>query len=412
MSTNQQKLIALGDRVLATTYGRLPVVLVGGEGSRVWDADGKSYVDFVGGIAVDVLGHSHPAVVRAIREQAGTLIHVSNLYYIEPQIRLADLLVRHSFADRVFFCNSGAEANEAAIKLARKYAHDTGHPGRFHVLSAVGSFHGRTLAALAATGQPKYHQGFEPLPDGFRHVPYGDVEALAAAMDERVCAVLLEVVQAEGGVRVAPDGYLVAVRRLCDERGVLLVFDEVQTGVGRTGRLWAHEHFGVAPDIMTLAKGLAGGVPIGAMLAREAVAKVLGPGSHASTFGGNPLATAAGVAVLGTLLEERLVERAAEVGAYFLQQLRQLAARHRAVVAEARGLGLLLGLELKEEAGLAAADVINRALADGYLLVAAGPRVVRFVPPLTIAREDIDRLVERLDVYLAGAARSERTGAV
>lgn len=406
---NQQELIALGDRVLASTYARQPVVLVGGEGSRVWDASGKVYVDFVGGIAVDVLGHCHPAVTRAIREQAATLIHVSNLYYIEPQIRLAALLTRHSFADRVFFCNSGAEANEAAIKLARKHARDAGHRGRFHVLSAVDSFHGRTLAALAATGQEKYHRGFEPLPEGFRHVPYGDVEALRAAMDERVCAVLLEPVQAEGGVRLPPEGYLAAVRRLCDERGALLVVDEVQTGMGRTGRLWAHEHSGVTPDVMTLAKGLAGGVPIGAMLARESVARAFVPGSHASTFGGNPLATAAGVAVMETLLGEGLVERAAEVGAYFLKLLRQLAAGHPGVVAGARGMGLLLGLELTETSGATAADLVARALADGYLITAAGPRVVRFVPPLVIPREEVDRVVEALDRYLAEAARA--TGA-
>ncbi len=402
---SQQELIARGDRVLATTYARQPVVLVGGEGSRVWDADGKRYVDFVGGIAVAVLGHSHPAVVRAIREQAATLLHVSNLYYIEPQIRLAELLARHSFADRVFFCNSGAEANEAAIKLARKHAHDAGHRGRFHVLSAHGSFHGRTLATLAATGQEKYRHGFEPLPEGFRQVPYGDLDALRAATDERVCAVLLEPIQAEGGVRLPPEGYLTAVRRLCDERGALLIFDEVQTGMGRTGRLWAHEHAGVVPDVMTLAKGLAGGVPIGAMLARESVAKAFVPGSHASTFGGNPLATAAGVAVLETLLGEGLVERAAELGAYFLTLLRQLAARHPGVVAEARGRGLLLGLELTEASGLTAADVVTRAMADGYLITAAGPRVVRFVPPLVIAREEIDRVVEVLDRHLAEAAR-------
>jgi acetylornithine/N-succinyldiaminopimelate aminotransferase len=399
----QKELMALGDRVLARTYGRLPVVLVGGEGTRVWDADGKSYTDFVGGIAVDILGHGHPAVVRAVQEQAATLIHVSNLYYIEPQVRLAELLTRHSFADRVFFCNSGAEANEAAIKLARKFARDAGGRDRFHVISAEGSFHGRTLGALAATGQKKYQQGFEPMPEGFRHVPYGDLDALARELDDRVCAVLLEPVQAEGGVRVAPPGYLAAVRRLCDDRGALLLFDEVQTGAGRTGRLWAHEHFGVAPDVMTLAKGLAGGVPIGATLATERAAAAFGPGSHASTFGGNPLATAAGVAVVRTLLEEGLVERAARTGEHFAGRLRELAARHPGVVTDVRGLGLLIGVELSEASGLKAADLVTRALGDGFLITSAGDRVVRFVPPLTIAREDVDRLVAALDRYLGEA---------
>ncbi len=395
---NQRDLIALGDRVLLRNYGRHPVVLTHGEGTRVYDADGKAYVDFVGGIAVDVLGHAHPALVRAIQVQAATLIHVSNLYWIEPQIHLAELLVQHSFADRAFFCNSGTEANEAAIKLARKFAHDAGHPERFHVVSALDGFHGRTLGALAATGQPKHHQGFGPMPEGFRYVPYGDVAALETAIDNRVCAVLLEPVQAEGGVHVPPEGYLEGVRRLCDERGALLVFDEVQTGMGRTGRLWAHEHWGVTPDVMTLAKGLAGGVPIGALLATERVAGALAPGSHGSTFGGNPLATAAGVAVLRTLLEERLVERAAQVGAHFLASLRALAVRHPGVVRDVRGMGLLVGLELA--AGLTAAEVVKQAMADGFLVASAGPQVLRFVPPLVVGKDDVDRLVAALDRYL------------
>ncbi|HEX7126352.1 MAG TPA: acetylornithine transaminase [Thermodesulfobacteriota bacterium] len=400
--SRQAELIALGERVLLRNYGRSPVVLTHGEGTRVYDADGKAYVDFVGGIAVDVLGHGHPALVRAVQAQAASLIHVSNLYWIEPQIRLADLLVRHSFADRAFFCNSGAEANEAAIKLARRFAYTAGRPERCHVVSAVGGFHGRTLGALAATGQPKYHEGFGPLPEGFRHVPFGDVSALEAAVDDRVCAVLLEPIQAEGGVHVPPDGYLSAARRLCDERGALLIFDEIQTGMGRTGRLWAHEHWGVAPDVMTLAKGLAGGVPIGAMLVTERVAGALGPGSHGTTFGGNPLATAAGVAVLRTLLDEGVVERAAAVGRHFLEALRGLAARRPRAVRDVRGKGLLIGLELAE--GLAAADIVKRAMADGFLVASAGPQVVRFVPPLVIAQEDVDRLVAALDRYLGDRA--------
>jgi predicted acetylornithine/succinylornithine family transaminase len=401
-ATTQAELIALGEKVLLKNYGRSPVVLTHGEGTRVYDADGKAYVDLVGGIAVDVLGHGHPALVRAIQAQAATLIHVSNLYWIEPQIRLADLLVRHSFADRAFFCNSGTEANEAAIKLARKFAYDAGQAGRFHVVSALGGFHGRTLGALAATGQPKYHQGFRPLPEGFRHVPFGDLPALDAAVDDGVCAVLLEPIQAEGGVNVAPDGYLAAARRLCDERGALLVFDEIQCGLGRTGRLWAHEHWGVTPDVMTLAKGLAGGVPIGALLATDRVAGAFTPGSHGTTFGGNPLATAAGVAVMRTILDEDLVGRAAAVGAHFLEALRGLSARHPRAIRDVRGKGLLIGVELAE--GITAADIVKRAMADGFLVTAAGPQVVRFVPPLVLAGEDVDRLVATLDRYFGEQA--------
>ncbi len=401
-ATTQAELIALGEKVLLKNYGRSPVVLTHGEGTRVYDADGKAYVDLVGGIAVDVLGHGHPALVRAIQAQAATLIHVSNLYWIEPQIRLADLLVRHSFADRAFFCNSGTEANEAAIKLARKFAYDAGQAGRFHVVSALGGFHGRTLGALAATGQPKYHQGFRPLPEGFRHVPFGDLPALDAAVDDGVCAVLLEPIQAEGGVNVAPDGYLAAARRLCDERGALLVFDEIQCGLGRTGRLWAHEHWGVTPDVMTLAKGLAGGVPIGALLATDRVAGAFTPGSHGTTFGGNPLATAAGVAVMRTILDEDLVGRAAAVGAHFLEALRGLSARHPRAIRDVRGKGLLIGVELAE--GITAADIVKRAMADGFLVASAGPQVVRFVPPLVLAGEDVDRLVATLDRYFGEQA--------
>ncbi|HSB79651.1 MAG TPA: aspartate aminotransferase family protein, partial [Candidatus Methylomirabilis sp.] len=316
-----QELIAAAGKYLANTYARFPIVLVKGQGVRLWDSDGKEYLDFVGGIAVDALGHCHPKMVEAIRAQAETLIHVSNLYHIEPQIRLAQLLCEHSFADRAFFCNSGAEANEAAIKLARKYAKDHWSTDRFEIIVMHHSFHGRTLATVTATGNEKYWHGFEPLMPGFKHVPYNNLRAVERAMDSHTCAVLVEPVQGEGGVNVPSMDYLPGLRRLCDQHGVLLILDEVQTGMGRTGKLFAYEHWGVEPDILTLAKALAGGVPIGAMLAKEAVAQSFIPGSHASTFGGTPFVSAVAHAVVTTMIQEDLPGNAARVGKYFLDRL-------------------------------------------------------------------------------------------
>jgi predicted acetylornithine/succinylornithine family transaminase len=294
-------------RYIMNTYTRYPVVLRKGRGMKVWSSDGKEYLDFVGGVAVNILGHCHPRVVVAIQKQAQRLIHVSNYYYIEPQIKLAKLLVEHSFADKVFFCNSGAEAIEAAIKLARKYAKEQVHPNRFEIIAAKNSFHGRTLAAITASGQEKFQKGFEPLVPGFKHVPFNDIRAMREAITEETCAILLEPIQGEGGVRVADPNYLKEVRDLCNEQNILLILDEVQTGMGRTGKLFAHEHFGITPDIMAIAKGLGGGVPIGAMLATDKVASGFQPGNHASTFGGNPLVCAAGVATLETILEDGFI---------------------------------------------------------------------------------------------------------
>src|SRR5262245_20924735 len=308
MSQDTKTLIEWANRYLMGNYARAPICLVRGEGARVWDTDGKEYLDFVGGIAVDSLGHSHPKIVGAIREQATTLLQVSNLYQIPPQIHLAKLLVEHSFADRVFFCNSGAEANEAAFKLARKYAKERLSDDRYDIIATRNSFHGRTLATVTATGQEKYQHGFEPLMPGFKHVPYNDLRAMERAMDSRTAAVLVEPLQGEGGVYVPDDDYLPGLRKLCDQSGALLILDEIQTGVGRTGRLWAYEHAGVEPDIMTVAKAIANGVPMGAMLAREAVASVLTPGTHGSTFGGTPFASSVALATMRTVIEEKIPE--------------------------------------------------------------------------------------------------------
>ncbi len=394
MSPAQNPIIAAADGAIAATYKRFPIVLVEGSGASVWDSDGRRYTDFVAGIAVCNLGHAHPAVAEAICRQAKRLLHVSNLYYTVPQTELAAWLTAHSFADRVFFCNSGAEANEAALKLVRKYFNDRGETGRRRVVAMERSFHGRTFATLSATGQAKVRQGFEPVLAGFEFVPFNDIEALARAVDDQTAAVVLEPVQGEGGVRPPAPGYLQAVRALCDGAGALLVFDEIQTGIGRTGKLFAHEHFGVRPDIMTLAKALANGLPIGAMLATEKAAAAFGPGSHASTFGGSPIVTAAALEVVKAL-SGGLIAQAAATGAYFREQLLGLQSRH-ASVAEIRGLGLLLGMEISRDG-----DAIVRACMDrGYLINCIQGSILRFVPPLTISRAEIDGLVACLDLLL------------
>jgi len=382
-------------RYLANTYARFPVVLVRGRGDRLWDSDGKEYLDFAAGMAVDVLGHCHPKVVEAIKAQAEALLHVSNLYHIEPQIRLAQALCEHSFADKVFFCNSGAEANEAAIKLARRYAKVRWGPDRYEIVCMRDSFHGRTMATLTATGQEKHQRGFEPLLPGFKHIPFNDLRAAEQAIDSRTCAVLVEPIQGEGGVRVPDDDYLPALRQLCSDRDVLLMLDEVQTGMGRTGRLFAYEHWGVEPDVMTLAKALGGGLPIGAMLAKEEVASAFVPGSHASTFGGSPFITAAALAALTAIIEERLPQRAAKIGAYFLGRLRELVQRYP-YAKEARGKGLILALEL----AVPAKPIVDRCLQLGLLILTAGDQVLRFVPPLIIGEAEVDEALSILDQAL------------
>ena len=395
MMTTTQELIAASAKYLATTYARFPIVLVKGQGVRLWDSDGKEYLDFVSGIAVDALGHCHPRMVEVIRAQAETLIHVSNLYHIEPQIRLGQLLCEHSFADRAFFCNSGAEANEAAIKLARKYAKDHWSTDRFEIIVMRHSFHGRTLATVTATGNEKYWHGFEPMVPGFKHVPYDDLAAVARAIDSHTCAVMVEPVQGEGGVNVPGDDYLPGLRRLCDQAGVLLILDEVQTGMGRTGKLFAYEHWGVEPDIMTLAKALAGGLPMGAMLAREHVAASFVPGTHASTFGGTPFVSAVAHTVVSTIIQEDLPGNAARVGKYFLDRLGSLKEKHR-VVSAVRGKGLLLGVEVS----VPARSIVAGCMERGLLTLTAGDNVLRFVPPLIVTEADVDRATGILETVL------------
>ncbi len=378
-------------RYLMQTYTRQPLAIARGRGTKVYDFEGREYLDFVGGIAVNILGHGHPDLVQAIQRQAAQLIHTSNLYYTEPQVKLAQVLVDHSFADKVFFCNSGAEANEAAVKLARRYSHDKYGAGRFEIVTMKNSFHGRTMATLTATGQDKIQKGYEPLLPGFHHVAFNSLEELTEAVTDKTAAIMLEPIQGEGGVHVADREYLRQVRDLCTKRDVLLIFDEVQTGMGRTGTLFAYEQLGVQPDIMTLAKGLGGGMPIGACLATDSVAQTFSSGSHASTFGGNPLACAAGLAVCRVLLEGQVLDQARQMGEYFAKGLADCKERHR-VVREVRGLGLLRGMELAMEGTV----VVSECLARGILINGTSAHVLRFVPPLIISQPDIDRLIETL----------------
>ncbi len=390
----EDQITKTADRVIAGTYQRYPLVLTRGRGCTLWDQEGRSYTDFVAGIAVCNLGHVHPSVVKAVIDQAQNLFHVSNLYYTVPQVELADWLVENSFADRVFFGNSGAEANEAAIKLARKYFQDKGQPDRYRIIAMQRSFHGRTMATLSATGQEKIQKGFDPLLKGFDFVPFNDVEALGSAIQPDTCAVMLEPVQGEGGVRLPSPGYLEAVRRICDRTGTLMIFDEIQTGMGRTGKLFAYEHFDVEPDIMTLAKALANGLPIGAMLAREAVAASFGPGAHASTFGGTPLVAAAALATVRALSTDRIVETSREMGDYFMGRLLGLK-QDFDIVEDVRGLGLLLGLKLKIDG----APILKHCMENGFLINCIQNNILRFVPPLIIEKDQINGLITCLARY-------------
>jgi len=377
------------------TYARLPVAFVRGEGTVLWDSTGRRYLDFLGGLAVTSLGHAHPTVADAVADQARTLLHVSNLYHNALQPRLAariDALL--GGGGRVFFANSGAEANECAIKLARRYGQSNGGPARYEIVTALGSFHGRTLATLAATGQPQKHEPFQPLSPGFRHVPFGDVDLLAAALDERCCAVLVESIQGEGGVNPAPPGYLEAVRAICDEREALLLVDEVQTGLGRTGRWFGFEHAGISPDVVTLAKALGNGVPIGACWARSEVAEAFRPGDHASTFGGQPLAARAALTVLDVMEAEDVAARAARAGAHLSARLAALPQ-----VASVRGPGLLVAAELVP--GLDAAEVARACLDAGLVVNAVTPTALRFAPSLLVSDAEIDEAVDVLIGVLA-----------
>lgn len=386
-----EELMQGAQQYLMETYARQPISIVRGRGTKVYDLEGREYVDFVGGIAVNILGHGHPDLVLAIQRQAAQLIHTSNLYFTEPQVKLAQVLVEHSFADKAFFCNSGAEANEAAIKLARRYSHSRYGSGRFEIITMKNSFHGRTLATITATGQEKVQKGFEPLMPGFAYAPLNDFEAVQDMAGEKTAAIMLEPIQGEGGVYVAKREYLKNLREFCTKKDILLIFDEVQTGMGRTGKLFAYEQLEVEPDIMTLAKGLGGGVPIGACLSRAEVAKVFSPGSHASTFGGNPLACAAALAVFRVLLEGGLLEHAHRMGEYLTKQLTECKELHR-LISDVRGIGLLQGIEVEMDSH----TVVNACLRRGILINATSSRVLRLVPPLIITQHEIDLLIEVL----------------
>jgi acetylornithine aminotransferase/acetylornithine/N-succinyldiaminopimelate aminotransferase len=396
MSSNQE-IISKSNASFVGTYTRFPVAMVEGRGCILTDADGREYLDFLSGIAVCGLGHCHPAVTRAICEQAGKLVHVSNLFHTVPQTELAALLVENSFADRVFFANSGAEANEAAIKLAR-IASPT---GKYEVISLEGSFHGRTLATVAATGQKKFHQGFEPMPQGFSSAPFGDLHALAAMVTPATCAILCEPLQGESGVRPLAKEYLQGIRELCDQHGLFLIFDEVQVGMGRTGTLFAYEQMGVTPDIMTLAKAIGNGLPLGAMLTTEKIASAFAPGSHASTFGGNPVSCAAGLAVMTTMLSPGFLERVKVRGAYLAVRLAEVAARHPNLVHGVRGMGLIQGLVLTEAGVQHGPGIIKTLFEQGLLANFAGNVALRFIPPLIVSEAEVEQMIAALDRTLA-----------
>lgn len=394
------------DAYVMKTYARYAITLTRGSGCRVWDATGREYLDCVAGIATCTLGHAHPAMVEAVTQQIQTLHHVSNLYYIPEQMELAKWLVEHSCADRAFFCNSGAEANEGAIKLARKYAHTVLNIDDPVIITAHASFHGRTLATITATGQPKYQKGFSPLVPGFYYVPYNDIAALEQAIAEldqserRVAAILLEALQGEGGVRPGDRDYFQRIRQICDEKGILLICDEVQVGMGRSGKLWGYENLGIEPDIFTSAKGLGGGIPIGAMLCKS-FCNVFQPGDHASTFGGNPFACGVALSVCRTLEQDHLLENTQQRGEQLRAGLRAIAEKYPNHIADVRGWGLINGLELKSDIELTSADVVRVAIENGVLLVPAGPKVVRFVPPLIATAAEITQVLQAVEQAFA-----------
>ncbi|HHU89580.1 MAG TPA: acetylornithine transaminase [Clostridiaceae bacterium] len=392
------EIIALDKKYHLNTFGdRLPVCFTKGEGMKLWDKDGKVYYDFLAGIAVNALGHSHPVLVNAIIEQAQKFIHCSNYYYIEPQAKLAQLIVENSCCDKVFFANSGAEANEGAIKLARLYFRKKGFPEKFEIITLEKSFHGRTLATLAATGQEKYQKNYCPLTPKFLSVPMNDIDALDHAITEYTCAVMLEPIQGESGVNPANVDYIKQVRKLCDDRGILLILDEVQCGLGRTGKMFGYEHFGIEPDIFTLAKALGGGFPIGALCAKEPYASAFEPGDHGSTFGGNPLACSAGFAALSTIINDNLCDNSAIMGEYFINELNSLKEKHD-IIKEVRGKGFMIGVELSQPKAVA---IKLKCLEAGYLIGSVGENIIRMLPPLIITKEDIDGYIAALDKVLS-----------
>lgn len=385
----EEQVIKEEKEFMIPVYKRIPVCLVKGAGIKLWDINGKEYLDFFGQ-GVNGIGHCHPKLVKAIVEQANKLIHFSNLYYTIPQIELAKKLSQISFGGKVFFANSGAEVNEAAIKLARRYG-----KGKYEIITMTGSFHGRTLATLSATGQEKIHKGFEPLVDGFKYVPFNDLEQIEKNITKSTCAIMVEPIQGEGGINVASKEYLKGLRALCDEHKILLILDEVQTGIGRTGKMFGYEHYEIIPDIMTLAKWLGSGIPIGAMIAKPQLAELLDPGSHASTFGGNPLACAATLAVINVIIEENLVKNAEEVGNYLINKLYDLKDKYN-FIKEVRGKGLMVGMELDTPG----AAIVDACLQHGLIINSTVEKVLRFLPPLTVTKQDVDRAIEVLDKVL------------
>jgi len=395
--TNNEAIIQRAQKHLLQNYRQQPIVLERGKGVRVWDADGKSYLDLLGGIATCALGHCHPEVTAAAKAQLDKLWHVSNVYYTEPQIRLGEALCQESGLDRAFFCNSGAEANEALIKLARRAQKDRGQQDRYEIIAFENSFHGRTLATVTATGQPKYQKRFEPLPQGFTHVPYGDVEAVRKAIGPKTAAILVEPIQGEGGVRMAPEGFLKALRSLCDEHKLLLLVDEVQTGIGRTGRFFGFQHEGVRPDAISLAKALGNGLPIGAMLCTEEAGKSLPTGTHGSTFGGNPVASAAALATVNLIRQPTMLAEVSEKGRHLVAGALKLKEKLKGPIVAVRGRGLLVGVELSSDA----APVVARCRDVGLLVNLAGEKTVRFAPPFVVTAQELDEGLGLLEKALA-----------
>jgi predicted acetylornithine/succinylornithine family transaminase len=386
--------IDLFDKYVIANYPRLPRVIVKGQGCYCFDADGNKILDMFPGWAVSGIGHCHPRVVEAIRKQAGELLHVDNTFYSEPQGKLAKLLSERAFGGKSFFCNSGAEANEAAMKLARLHTPQK----KYKFITAEGSFHGRTFATVTATAQPKYHEGFLPLLPGFVYVPFNDIKALESAFSDEVAAVLVEPIQGEGGINIATEEYLQAIRRLCDENGAIMILDEVQTGIGRTGKWFAYQHFDVVPDIITMAKALGGGVAIGAMMAKEEIAASLVPGKHASTFGGSALACAAAIAVIEAIEEDNLLENAAELGQYAKDKLTQLRQKHF-VIDDVRGIGLMLGIQLTSSG----VEIVNKCLEEGLRINCTAETVLRFMPPMIVTKDQIDQAIDILDDVLSNS---------
>ena len=392
------EIIEMDKKYFMNTFGnRTPVCFEYGKGINLWDTEGKKYFDFLAGIAVSALGHSNPNLVEAIKTQAEKLIHCSSLYYIEPQAKLAKVIVENSCADKVFFANSGAEANEGAIKLARIYFGKKGQHNRFEIITLDKSFHGRTLATIAATGQDKYQKPYSPLTPSFSKVPINDLEALEKEITDNTCAIMIEPIQGESGVNLTNIEYMKGVREICDKKGILLIFDEVQCGLGRTGKLFGYQHFGIEPDIFTLAKALGGGFPIGALCAKDHVAAAFEPGDHGSTFGGNPLACAAGLAVMDVILKEKLVENSEAMGNYLIEKLTALSQKYK-FISEVRGKGLMIGIQLSIDI---AGDIKDKCFKKGYLIGTVGKNIVRLLPPLIVSKEEIDSLLVELETIFS-----------